>query len=74
MSEWMTIAQWHECEKLSRPDMVFEIRNAEGQTMLTPCTAQVPAKPFDWKSAPTMFRVVEAPRPQRSTPMPPPKG
>ena len=61
MSEWMAIAQWHECEKMTRPGMVFELRNAEGQTMLSPCVAQVPAKPFDWKSAPVMFRVVDAP-------------
>ena len=43
MSEWMAIAQWHDCEKLTRPGIVFELRNAEGQTMLSPCVAQVPA-------------------------------
>lgn len=74
MSEWMAIAQWHECEKMARPGIVFELRNAEGLTMLSPCTAQVPEKPFDWKSPPVVFRAVDAPRPQRSTPMPPPKG
>jgi hypothetical protein len=42
--------------------------------MLSPCVAQVPAKPFDWKSPPVMFRAVDAPKPQRSTPMPPPKN
>jgi hypothetical protein len=74
MSEWMAIAQWHECEKMTRPGVVFELKNAEGRTMLSPCVAQVPAKPFDWKSPPVMFRAVDAPKPQRSTPMPPPKN
>jgi len=74
MSEWMAIAQWHECEKLTRPGIVFELRNAEGKTMLSPCVAQVPAPPFDWKSPPVKFRVVAAPRPQHSEPMPPPTG
>ena len=74
MTEWMAIAQWHECAKLARPGIVFELRNAEGLTMLSPCVPKVPAKPFDWKSPPVVFRTIDAPRPRRSTPMPPPKG
>jgi hypothetical protein len=73
MSEWIAIAQWHECQKLARPGIVFEFKNADGQTMLSPCVAQVPAKPFDWKSAPVMFRAVAAEPPRHSEPMPPPK-
>lgn len=46
----IAIAQWHAGEKMARPGIVFELRNAEGLTMLSPCTAQVPEKPFDWKS------------------------
>jgi hypothetical protein len=74
MNEWMTIAQWHECEEMTRPGIVFELKNAEGRTILSPCVAEVPAKPFDWKSPPLMFRAVDAPKPEHSTPMPPPKN
>ena len=45
MSEWVTIAQWHECKKMARPGIVFELKNIEGQTLLTECTAQVPPTP-----------------------------
>ena len=72
MNEWMAIAQWHECQKMARPGIVFELKNADGQTLLSTCAAEVPAKPFDWKSPPLVFRAVAAPAPQRSTPMPPP--
>ena len=39
MTEWMAIAQWHECEKMTRPGIVFELKNAEGLTLLTPCAS-----------------------------------
>jgi len=74
MSEWIAIAQWQECTKMARPDIVFEIRNAEGQTMLTPCVVPLPAMPFNWKSPGVMFRAVARPKPEHSTPLPPPKG
>jgi hypothetical protein len=74
MDEWLAIAQWHECQKLARPGIIFELRNAEGQSLFTPCVAEVPAAPFDWKSAPVMFRAVAAPKPEHSEPMPPPTG
>ena len=74
MSEWIAIAQWQECTKMARPDIVFEIRNAEGQTMLTPCVVPLPAMPFNWKSPAVMFRAVARPKPEHSTPLPPPKG
>jgi hypothetical protein len=74
MSEWMAIARWQECQELARPGIIFELKNAEGQSLFTPCVPQVPAVPFDWKSAPVVFRAVAAPKPQHSTPMPPPKG
>jgi hypothetical protein len=74
MGEWMAIAQWHECEQMARPGIVFELRNSEGQSLITPCVAQLPPTPFDWKSPPVMFRTVPAPPPQRSTPMPAPRG
>jgi len=72
MSEWIAIAQWHECTKMARPDIVFEIRNAEGQTMLTSCVVPLPTMPFDWKSPAVMFRPVARPKPEHSSPLPPP--
>ncbi len=74
MSEWMAIAQWQECEKLAKPGIIFEIRNAEGQSLFTQCVVPLPKMPFDWKSPPVKFRAVIAPKPQHSTPMPPPKN
>ena len=74
MSEWMSIAQWWDCANMARPGVIFEIRNAEGQSLLTPCVVPLPNMPFDWKSPPVRFRVVTEPRPEHSTPIPPPKG
>jgi hypothetical protein len=74
MSEWLAIAQWQDCAKTARPGIIFELKNAEGQSLFTPCVPQVPAAPPNWKSPPVMFRAVEAPRPQHSDPMPPPRG
>jgi hypothetical protein len=72
MSEWMNIDDWQRCLELQKPGIVFELRNADGQTMMTRCTPTVPAMPFDWKSGPTQFRaIVEAP-PPHSTPIPRP--
>jgi hypothetical protein len=73
MSDWMAISQWHECQKMARPGIVFELRNAEGQSMFTPCVVPLPAMPFDWKSPPVIFRAIPAPKPQHSTPIPKPK-
>ena len=70
MSEWVTIAQWHECKKMARPGIVFELKNIEGQTLLTECTPQLPPTPLGWKSPPVLFRAVPLPKPQHSTPMP----
>jgi hypothetical protein len=73
MSEWMAIAQWHECVRLAGPGVVFEIRNAEGQSMLTQCVQPLPQVPFDWKSPPLHFRAMVAERPRHSSPIPAPK-
>jgi hypothetical protein len=70
MSEWLSIAQWHECKKMAQPGIVFELKNVEGQTLLTECIAQVPATPTSWKSPPVLFRAVPLPKPHHSTPMP----
>ena len=74
MGEWISIAQWQECVNMARAGIIFEIRNAEGLSLFTPCVMPMPKMPFDWKSPPVQFRAVPEPRPQRSTPIPPPKG
>jgi hypothetical protein len=73
MSDWVDIEKWQHCLDMARPGIVFEIRNADGQCMITPCTAAVPTLPFDWKSAPLRFRAIAEPLPQHSPPMPKPK-
>ena len=74
MSEWISIAHWQECMSLARPGIIFEIRNAEGQSLFTPCVVPMPKVPFDWKTPAMQFRAVAQPRPEHSTPIPPPKG
>ena len=74
MSEWMAIAQWQQCREMERPGIVFEIQNAAGQSMFTPCVMPLPPLPFDWKSPPLRFRAVKEPAPEHSSPIPPPKG
>lgn len=72
MSEWIAIAQWEKCLELARPGVIFEISNAEGKSLFTPCVVPLPQVPFDWKSAPIRFRAIKEPAPQRSAPIPPP--
>jgi hypothetical protein len=74
MGEWLAIEQWERCVEMARPGIVFEMRNAEGLSLLTPCVPGVPTKPFDWTSAPKEFRAVAEPAPEHSTPLPAPKG
>ncbi|HKU06666.1 MAG TPA: hypothetical protein VJR30_11405 [Bradyrhizobium sp.] len=73
MSEWIAIAQWEKCRELSRPGIIFEIGNAEGKSLFTPCVMPLPSAPFGWKSPPLRFRAVPEPAPERSAPIPPPK-
>ncbi len=64
MSDWLDIEQWDHCHELARPGIVFEIRNAEEQSMIAHNAAAVPAAPCDWISAPVKFRaIVELPPP-----------
>jgi hypothetical protein len=72
MGEWIAIADWASCVQLQRPGYVFEIRNTDGQSLFTHCVVPLPAMPFDWRSPPVEFRLVEEAPPQRSTPIPPP--
>jgi hypothetical protein len=73
VGEWMAIAQWHECDRLKRPGIVFEIQNAEGLSLFTPCMPTIPPTPFDWKSPPVRFRAVVQEPPRHSEPIPAPK-
>jgi hypothetical protein len=72
MSDWLAISQWEECQKLAKPGIVFEIRNARGQSMWTPCVVPMPPMPFDWTSPPVEFRAVPEAPPRHSDPIPPP--
>lgn len=74
MNEWIAIEQWERCRELARPGIVFEIRNAEGLSLFTPCVTPLPAMPFDWTSPPIAFRAVEEPAPEHSGPAPEPGG
>lgn len=73
MSEWMAIAQWEKCRELARPGIIFEISNAEGKSLFTPCVMPLPPMPFDWKAPPLRFRAMPEATPERSAPIPPPK-
>jgi hypothetical protein len=72
MSEWMAIAQWHECAKMARPGIIFELRNEQGQSLFTRCVAALPAIPSDWAPA-VRFRAVAEPKPEHSAPIPSPR-
>ena len=71
MSEWIDIQRWAECVGMERPGMVFEVVNADLQSLLTHC--EIPLEtPFDWRSPPLKFRVVVEPAPRHSEPLPKP--
>jgi hypothetical protein len=73
MTDWIAIAQWHECERIARPGLIFEIQNAEGRSLLTPCVVPLPPMPFDWQSKPVRFRAIPEQVPRHSEPIPAPK-
>jgi hypothetical protein len=74
MSEWISINEWQRCLEMARPGIVFEIRNADGQFLTTPCVVPLPDLPFDWKSPPVQFRAIIEPKPQHSEPLPAPRA
>lgn len=73
MGEWLAIIDWQRCEELARPGIVFEIRNADGLSLFTPCTAELPDVPWDWKTPPLEFRAVAEMPAERSSPIPAPQ-
>lgn len=74
MVDWVPIEEWARCAALERPGIVFEVRNAEGQSLLARCGVKVPETPFDWTSPPVAFRPVEEAPPVHSEPLPAPAG
>ncbi len=72
MGEWISIDHWDRCRELERPGIIFEIRNAAGQLLLTRCVQPVPEMPFDWNLPALEFRVIPEPAPGHSAPLPEP--
>ena len=72
MSEWIDFDQWKNCARMERSGFIFEVANAEGLSLLTPCVQNL-QMPWDWKSKPVRFRVVESPKPRHSSPIPKPQ-
>lgn len=72
MMDWIPIDQWVDCAKMERPGIVFEVRNATGQTLRTACVPDMPQAPFDWTAPPIEFRPVPERPPQHSAPLPDP--
>jgi hypothetical protein len=73
MVEWISIDQWSQCESLERPGIVFEIRNAHGQSLVAVCTRELPHMPFDWTAPFLEFRPVPEPPARHSSPLPKPE-
>lgn len=71
MTDWVSFDQWTNCPAMERPGYVFEVANAEGQTLLTRCDPAL-QKPWDWTSGPVRFRLVPEQKPRRSNPIPAP--
>ena len=74
MGEWLAIEQWERCVEMARPGIVFELRNADGLSLFTPCVSSLPDPPFDWASPAIEFRAVPEEPPRHSTPLPEPRG
>lgn len=72
MSDWIDFDQWKNCARMERPGYVFEVRNAAGDSLFTPCTHPLQT-PSDWTSAPVRFRLVPEPEPRHSAPIPGPR-
>ncbi len=67
---WFKISKWDDCSHLMNKGYIFEIQNAEGQSMFSECVAGVPKAPFDWHSDAVRFRLVKEPKPEHEDPFP----
>jgi hypothetical protein len=72
MGEWIDFDRWHECIRMERPGIVFEVSNEEDRRLITRCLAPLEV-PFDWDSPPVRFRAVPEPPPRHSAPIPGPR-
>jgi hypothetical protein len=72
MSDWIDFDRWNECVRMERPGFVFEVKNANGQSLFTPCRHPLQT-PWDWKSGPVQFRLVKEIKPRHSEPLPKPQ-
>jgi len=73
MGEWIDFDRWHECVEMERPGIIFEVSNQADLRLFTRCVVPLEV-PFDWESRPVRFRVVPAPLPRRSDPLPEPNS
>ena len=73
MGEWVAIEHWPDCVRMERPGIVFEMRNADGQSLVTSCVIPLPEAPFDWRSPALEFRPIPAEPPRHSAPIPTPE-
>jgi hypothetical protein len=74
VGEWIAIEHWDLCAGMERPGIIFEIRNATGNSLFTNCVDPLPPMPFDWVSPALEFRTVVEPPPVHSGPIPEPGG
>jgi hypothetical protein len=72
MTDWIDFDRWPDCRQMERPSIVFEVQNADGLIMQTPCVIPLEV-PSDWTSPPERFRIVEQEAPRHSEPIPLPK-
>ena len=72
MAEWIDFDRWPECAEMERPGIVFEVVNEEDRRLITRCAVPLDV-PFDWESPPVRFRIVPAPLPRHSDPIPKPE-
>jgi hypothetical protein len=59
---------------MERPGIIFELRNADGLSLYTPCVFPMPQPPADWNSPPLEFRAIPEPVPIHSSPIPEPQA
>lgn len=68
---WVPMKHWERCERMMKKGKMFEVQNAEGNSIRTTCTPdRLPEKPIEWKSDAVRFRVVKAKPLRRSQDMP----
>jgi hypothetical protein len=72
MDAWLPMDRWPECRALEKPGIVFEVQNADGDSMVLACELPFPGAPWDWRSPPIRFRAIGLPKPRPTSPIPGP--